>query len=244
MMSVSDVPSTTQSTEARSRTSMAGLRSPSQPAKSYPHNPGFQRYCPYTRDPSPNGRWRGPDLQLAHRLVNESGTKGMSVTVWDTPDPAAVVREGRYVTSVLRSLGYRASLRFLDDRHIFQYTNDSLNHAQIITGGWAADYPSASDFIGKLTCSNFTPGNAGSTNDSSELCSPTLDRQIARADAVQAPNPSASERAWAHLDRELTNLAIWLPTVTNKTTDIVSNRVGNYEYHPLWGAMYDQLWVR
>jgi hypothetical protein len=49
---------------------------------------------------------------------------------------------------------------------------------------------------------------------------------------------------WARLDRELTDLAVWLPTVTGKQTDIVSKRVGNYHYHPLWGVLIDQLWVR
>jgi YVTN family beta-propeller protein len=209
-----------------------------------PQIPGFQRYCPYTTNPGPDGRWRGPNLRLARALVAESGTKGMAVTVWDAPDPPATVAEAHYLVSVLRSLGYRASARFLSDRTIFQYTNDSRNHAQIITGGWTADYPSASDFIGKLTCANFTPGNGNATNDSSELCKPALDRQIARAESLQATDPSAATAAWARLDRKLTNLAIWLPTITNKNTDIVSTRVGNYQYQALWGPMYDQIWVR
>jgi hypothetical protein len=25
---------------------------------------------------------------------------------------------------------------------------------------------------------------------------------------------------------------------------LVSERVGNYQYHPLWGTLIDQLWVR
>jgi hypothetical protein len=37
---------------------------------------------------------------------------------------------------------------------------------------------------------------------------------------------------------------VWLPTVTPKVTDIVSRRVGNYQYHVLWGALVDQIWVR
>jgi YVTN family beta-propeller protein len=209
-----------------------------------PPIPGYRRYCPYTRSPSLTGRWLRSDLDRARRLVAASGTRGMKVTVWDTPQPRAVADEGRYLASVLRRLGYRASVRFLDDPQIFEYTNDSHTHAQVITGGWSADYPSASDFIGKLTCDSFTPGVARSTIDSSELCDPALDREIARAEALQVTHPSAATNAWARLDRKLTNLAIWVPTVTTKDTDVVSSRAGDYQYHLLWGAMYDQIWVR
>jgi len=32
--------------------------------------------------------------------------------------------------------------------------------------------------------------------------------------------------------------------VTPSTTDLISRRVGNYQFHPLWGLLVDQLWVR
>jgi hypothetical protein len=48
----------------------------------------------------------------------------------------------------------------------------------------------------------------------------------------------------AALDRRLTDLAIRLPTVTANETDLISSRVGNYQYNPAWGALVDQLWVR
>ena len=32
--------------------------------------------------------------------------------------------------------------------------------------------------------------------------------------------------------------------MTPKTTDIVSKRVGNYQYHPVWGVLLDELWLR
>jgi peptide/nickel transport system substrate-binding protein len=206
--------------------------------------PGYRRYCPYTRSPSPSGRYLGPDLRRARALVAASGTRGMRVTIWDALDDRGGGSEGGYLATVLRKLGYRTSVHRLDNNHIFLYSNDSRNHAQIIPGGWSADYPSASDFIGKLTCANFVPGDGASTNDSSELCSRALDRAIARADALQATDARAGAAAWARLDRKLTNLAIWLPTTIVKNTDFVSPRVGNYEYHPLWGAMIDQLWVK
>ena len=58
------------------------------------------------------------------------------------------------------------------------------------------------------------------------------------------PDPAESEALWARLDRELTDRAICLPTVDGKKTDVVSRRVGNYQNHPFWGVLVDQLWVR
>ena len=43
--------------------------------------PGHQGYCPYTTGAG-DGAWHGPDMDQARRLVRESGTMNMPVTVW------------------------------------------------------------------------------------------------------------------------------------------------------------------
>ena len=169
----------------------------------------------------------------------------MRVTVWNVfPSPPGAVKEADDMVQTLRQLGYRASLRLLPDSTFFAYTNDSRNHAQVIDGGWSADYPSADDFIGKLACAYFVPGNGLATTDASGFCDPGLDRQIARAAAQQATNPAAAAALWAQLDRKLTDLAIWVPTVTPNELDFLSSRVRNYQYNPVWGALIDQFWIR
>jgi YVTN family beta-propeller protein len=207
-----------------------------------PGIPGYRPYCPYTRNPASDGRWRAPDLSRARQLVASSGTTGMKVIVWNSR-PQTNDETGDTVTA-LRQLGYRTSQRLLPDSTYFTYTNDSRNQAQVIDGGWNADYASANDFIGKLTCSYFIPRDGLDTSNASEFCDPAIDRQIARADSLQTTNPPAADASWARLDRELTNLAIWLPTVTPDEIDLLSRRVGNYQYNPVWEALLDQLWVR
>jgi ABC-type transport system substrate-binding protein len=209
-----------------------------------PGLPGYVRYCPYTRDPGADGTWHAPDLARARQLVAASGTIGMQITVWNTPTPPTAVNETRAAVTALRQLGYRASLRLLPDSTYFAYTNDSRNRAQVIDGGWSADFPSADDFIGKLTCNSYVPGDGLATTDASEFCDPALDRQIARAAALQTTDPPAAATLWARLDRQLTDLAIWLPTVTPSETDLISRRAGNYQYNPVWGVLIDQMWVR
>ena len=207
-----------------------------------PGIPGYRPYCPYTREPAGSGRWRRPDLSHARGLVASSGTTGMKVTVWNSGPQTNDETED--TVTALRQLGYRASLRLLPDSTYFTYTNDSRNRAQVIDGGWNADYAAANDFIGKLTCSYFIPRDGLDTTDASEFWDPALDLQIARADALQTTNPQAADASWARLDRELTNLAIWLPTDTPNEIDLLSGHVGNYQYNPVWEVLFDQLWVR
>src|SRR5690242_3390197 len=49
-----------------------------------PGFPGYQGYCPYTTGAG-DAAWHGPDMEKARRLVRESGTRNMPVTVW-SPD--------------------------------------------------------------------------------------------------------------------------------------------------------------
>ena len=212
-----------------------------------PQMPGCRPYCPYTRNARGDGRWRGPDLANARRLVAASRTRGMHVIVWSTPTPTIAREQGRYVTTLLRQLGYRASLRLLPDAEFFRYTDDSRNGAQVVSGGWGADYPSPSSFIGKLTCGAFIP-NSESTFNTGQFCDREFDRKVARAELLQLTSRARSLQAWSQLDRELTDRAIWLPTATGTLTDIVSNRVGNYRVasvlgrarRPALGAMTDR----
>jgi YVTN family beta-propeller protein len=209
-----------------------------------PGLPGYRPYCPYTRHPTIDGTWHGTDLAAAKRLVAATHTAGMMITVWNSPNPAAAVAETHAAVDALNRLGYRATLRLLPDTTYFTYTNDSRNRAQVIDGGWSADYPTADDFIGKLTCPYFTPANGPATTDASEFCNPAIDRQVAGAASLQTIDPSAADALWTRLDHELTDLAIWLPTVTPNETDLISRRAGNYEYNPVWGPLLDQIWVR
>jgi YVTN family beta-propeller protein len=205
-----------------------------------PQIPGFRRYCPYTLDPSRAGAWRAPDLATARRLVSASGTSGMRIAVLDTAQPKIFFDEGRAVVEALRRLGYRASLRVVPDAAFFRIASDPGNRAQVISGGWNAGYPAASDLIARhLSCRGLRSGeNAG------RFCDPAVDRQIARAQSLQIVNSPQADRLWANIDRELVDRAVTVSLVTPNTTDFVSKRVGNYQYHPLWGVLLDQLWVR
>jgi peptide/nickel transport system substrate-binding protein len=209
-----------------------------------PQMPGYVRYCPYSRRPGRDGAWRAPDLSTARRLIAASGTRGMKVVLWNTPQPGTFLEEGRATVALLRRLGYRASMRLVPDALYARHSGNSRYRVQISSGGWSADYPSPSSFIKlKLTCGAFVPATDYNHN-AGGFCDPALDRQVARAQRVQAWHPEQAAVLWRRIERRLVDQAVWLPMVTPNTTDLVSRRTGNYQFHPLWGLLVDQLWVR
>jgi hypothetical protein len=80
----------------------------------------------------------------------------------------------------------------------------------------------------------------------SSFCDPKIDEQIRYALSVQATEPTGAVALWARIERDIVDLAPWVPLFTPKRAQFVSARVGNYQYNPATGAcvLLDQLWVR
>jgi ABC-type transport system substrate-binding protein/streptogramin lyase len=205
---------------------------------------GYEPYCPYTVDPGPSGLWQTPDLAKARRLVDASGTLGMKITFLAEPpnatNPATAI--GRYVVSLLDRLGYRASLRITSN--LYPTLSDSRSHTQLGWFTWDQDYPGPADFITMLlTCSAFQPATADNLNDA-EFCSRKIDAEIRHATALEASDAGAASQTWSAIDRRLTDQAPWLPMYNPRLNIATSSRPGNFQYHPFYGVLLDQLWVR
>jgi peptide/nickel transport system substrate-binding protein len=201
--------------------------------------PGYRPYCPYTRSPTDAGAWTGPDLVKARRLVAASERRGTSVTILALPPTAAAARE---LTSTLRLLGFPARTRVLPPDKFFPLANDPSQRVQASVSGWGADYLSASGFLFNLfDCRAFKPNSTDNTNFS-EFCDPRTQAAMERAEGE--PDSGAAGRLWAIADRRLTDAAPVVPLVTQRGMTILSPRVENFQYHPLWGVLVDQLSIR
>jgi peptide/nickel transport system substrate-binding protein len=198
--------------------------------------PGYRPYCPYTRSSSRSGSWKGPNIVLAHRLVAASGTKGMRVDVWGATGLLIPQGVPAYVARVLRSLGYRTRLHLLP---YASYTPSLRRTLQLtVDGDWQADYPSPSSYLPSFF------GCDGGHNRKQYVCDPPLDRQMQRASTVALESPARANALWERIDRTLVDRAFWVPTVSVHNTELVSRRLGNYEFNPIGGFIADQAWVR
>jgi peptide/nickel transport system substrate-binding protein len=99
-----------------------------------------------------------------------------------------------------------------------------------------------SSILTTLTCGSIRLGNENL--NPSFFCDRRVDAQIAGARKIQVTDPDAAVGAWARIENELVDLAPWVPLVTPWSADLVSKRVGNYQYNPTARILNDQLWVR
>jgi peptide/nickel transport system substrate-binding protein len=203
-----------------------------------PNFPSYEPYCPFTL-PGPNaGTWHAADLVSARKLVARSHTRGMRVTVL-SPSDTYSQRTAGYLVQLLDRLGYRASRRHVpfDVLSRSPSFSGSRSNMQIALVQWFADYPSASGFIKpSFVCH-------GPANDSG-FCDPRLDEEMRKAEALESTDPRSANTRWAHIDRQLVDAAAWIPYSNGEALDFVSKRVGNFQFHPTWGPLLDQLWVR
>ena len=65
-----------------------------------------------------------------------------------------------------------------------------------------------------------------------------------RALAQQSSDPAAANALWEGIDRRLADAAAAVPLFNRQHLTLVSKRVENVQHHPLWGVLYDQLWVK
>jgi ABC-type transport system substrate-binding protein len=64
------------------------------------------------------------------------------------------------------------------------------------------------------------------------------------AGMLELSDPREASALWESIDRQLTDNAVWVPTVTQRDIEITSSRLRNYQYNPVWGFLADQAWLR
>jgi YVTN family beta-propeller protein len=185
-----------------------------------PSFPGYRRYCPY-----------GRDFAKAQRLVATAGTRGTEVLVWATTSTAFIAAP---VVSALRTLGYRARLKVAD------YQAWEHGKVQVGVHSWYADYPAAANFSSLFSCRAAGIALA----NPAQFCDPTVERMIERALDLGPTDLHAANEVWARIDRMVTDRAPYVPLINPRRVEYVSARVGNYQFNPQLGTLFDQLWVR
>jgi YVTN family beta-propeller protein len=200
-----------------------------------PNLPGYRPTCPY----GPGG---AQHLDAARRLVRSSGTRGAVVTV---AVPRPIAHQAQYIASVLDSLGYRARVRPISPDAYFTEISDSRTQTQAGYSGWIASYPSAADFLPPLfSCAAFVPASPGANSNLSGFCDPSVDAKMSAATDAQAQDPAAATTLWQQAERAILAQAPFVPAYNRSDVNVVSKRVGNFQYNPQWGVLLSQLWVR
>ena len=195
-----------------------------------PDYPAYRKTCLY-------GSGGPAAVARARRLVRNAGRSGASVTVWM---PSLGVPQGKFMVRLLNSIGLRAHLKVISVASgigdYFQRIGEPGTRPQTGYFGWISDYPSATGFL--------PPVFACDAGNVSEFCSPAVDRLFAKAAAAQAENPAAAPALWQRAERAVLLQAPIVPTDNSKNVAFVAKGVGNFQYHPEWSVLLDQLWLK
>jgi peptide/nickel transport system substrate-binding protein len=106
--------------------------------------PSYPQYKKITPTPYPY------NLQKAKQLVQQSGTKGQTVTVYTISDVAVDLSTGEYLQGQLKKIGYNAKLKALAGANYFTIVGNQSTKAQIGFTDWFEDYPYPSDWFNVL----------------------------------------------------------------------------------------------
>src|SRR5262245_59488801 len=103
--------------------------------------------------------------------------------------PAQIAEQGRYLVSVLNSLGFRSRLKVKSRETYFNSVHDPATGAQAGFYAWAIDFPSAAGFI---------PPAFGceSLSNVSGLCVRSIEAKMKAAAATQAQDPASATALW------------------------------------------------
>ena len=141
--------------------------------------------CPFHNPTGP------PNMALAQQLMAKSGMKGQAVTVWgEERSPRKQYLD--YFTSVLNSLGFKATEKVVNSGVYFTTIGDPNTKPQVGFGDWNQDFPHPWDFM------QLFAGNAGSSLNYGYVNDPHYNQTLAKLYQV-LPESVASQ--WQALDQ-------------------------------------------
>ncbi len=179
------------------------------------------------------------NLAKAKALVAQSGTRGMTIPVWASntaPQPAAA----QYMASVLDSLGYKATVKTLDEGVYYDTVAAQTTDPAVSYNDWNQDFPEAEDFVDLLF--NGEKITKVGNNNGSNIDVPALNRQMDAARAT--PIGPAREHRWAELDAALMkDYAPIVPFMNRQFPKFVSPQLQGLVFNGTYYELFPSMWV-
>jgi peptide/nickel transport system substrate-binding protein len=166
------------------------------------------------------------DVAKAKQLVQQSGTKGMKVTVYTIGDDEIDKATGEYLQGVLKEIGWNAGIRELAGGTYFTIVGNQATKAQIGFTDWFQDYPYPTDWFGVLQ--DGTKITETHNNNNSNVDVPAVNKEIERLSHLPPDQARSSDTndAWAKLDHDLmVKYASQVPYLNGLLTDFFSKRM-------------------
>jgi peptide/nickel transport system substrate-binding protein len=159
--------------------------------------PTYPQYKKITPTPYPY------DLNKAKQLVQQSGTKGMTVGVYTISDDTVDKSQGEYLAQQLGKIGWKPQLHELAGANYFTIIGNQATKAQIMWTDWFEDYPYPTDWFDVLQNGKniHQVHNNNNSNVNFKDTNAEIDR-LGHLPPEQAFSASTTA-AWAALDKKL-----------------------------------------
>jgi peptide/nickel transport system substrate-binding protein len=159
--------------------------------------PSYPQYTKITPTPYPY------DLAKAKQLVQQSGTKGMKVTVYTISDVAVDKATGEYLQGQLKAIGWNAQIRELAGANYFTIVGNQSTKAQIGFTDWFEDYPYPTDWFNVLqNGNNITQVHNNNYGNVDNAAANSQMDHLAHLPPSEALS-SSTNAAWAKIDHDL-----------------------------------------
>lgn len=199
---------------------------------------GYKKFdCPYGEPDGPG------DVEKAKELVEKSGTKGQTVTVWtNNKDPRPAIAS--YYQDVLREIGYDAKIKTLDQQVYFDRIGTKSTKAQTGFTDWYQDFPHPADFFQPLLSSDSLQSTP--TSNQGFVSDKELDAEI--DELTESPDLESVASKWGDLDESVvSDKAYLVPYGYEKATSFFSERM-DFEncagVHPVWKNDWTQFCLK
>jgi peptide/nickel transport system substrate-binding protein len=179
------------------------------------------------------------DLAKAKALVAQSHTSGAAITVF-SPDTDPYPQASQYMASVLDALGYRATVKTLNEGVYYDTMAAEATDPQISWNDWSEDFPEAEDFLDtQLNGENIS--NVGN-NNMSNLDVPAVNRAMDAA--REMPLGAARFAAWTKIDAEVTRDYAPLVVFMNREwPKFVSARLQGLVFNGTYYELLPEMWL-
>jgi peptide/nickel transport system substrate-binding protein len=189
--------------------------------------------CPYG---NPDG---APNLALARKLVKASGLSGTPVTVWGgarSPHKEFV----DYYTSVLNSIGLKATTKIVADAQYYATIGNLANKAQTGWLSFSQDFPNPSDFYQLLDAKSILPQE---NHNLSQVDDPHIQRELAALAPVPSSQLGSVVARWRALEEYTARNAYVAVFGYDEVPKFTSARIdfGSLAFHPVWGTDWSSL---
>jgi peptide/nickel transport system substrate-binding protein len=178
----------------------------------------------------------------AKQMVQQAGLAGTPVTVWsESRSPRQQYCE--YLTSVLNTLGFKATLKVIQDSVYFQTIGNAQTRPQTGFADWSQDFPHPSDFYLLLSKAGIQPVNSenfGNVDD------PKIESMLATLNAVPTTRLESVRSQWEDVEKYVAQQGYIAEFGYQTQPKFTSNRV-NYDatvLHPVNEIMFSTVQLK